>query len=125
MDEFWPDSEESMLQIFVFILVSIAYHYKDTYYNKQQQITSSIEGEEYLKEILQQAHPRRCFEVLRMPLETFLSLNNWLIRHTDLADSRQVSAPQKLAIFLSICGHGMSQRVTAERFRHSLQTISR
>jgi hypothetical protein len=30
MDQFWPDSEESMLQIFVFILVSIAYHYKDT-----------------------------------------------------------------------------------------------
>ena len=92
MDEFWPDSEESMLQIFVFILVSIAYHYKDTYYNKQQRITSSIEGGEYLKEILQ---------------------------------PRQVSAPQKLAIFLSICGYGMSQRVTPERFRHSLQTISR
>ena len=63
----------------------------------------------------------RFFDFLRMSKASFLGLQEKL----NLKDTRGASASQKLAIFIYICGHGCSQRVAAEVFKHHSGLISR
>jgi len=43
-----------------------------------------------VQELLTSAHPRRCFEVLRMSIDTFYALRDWLLANTELRSSRKV-----------------------------------
>lgn len=70
-------------------------------------------------------YPRRCQEIFRMPLETFLALEKWLTEHTSLKESRKhFSVRQKIAMFLYIVGEGASNRAVQEKFLHSGDTVS-
>jgi hypothetical protein len=101
-----------------------------------QRIRTGQSGHEYVKELLGSAHPERVFQVLRMQLATFNSLQDWLRKNTDLrGDSiacnrergpgRQVSIEEKLVIFLCIVSRPCSNRDASERFSRSGDTISR
>ena len=69
-------------------------------------------GHEYIKELLDLAHPERVHHILRIQLATFYALRDWLHTNTDLKGDniihiqrargyrRQVSIEEKLAIFI-------------------------
>jgi hypothetical protein len=92
---------------------------------------------EYIKELLDSAHPERVHHILRMQLATFYSLRDWLYTNTDLkgdnivhsqrirGHGKQVSIEEKLAIFIYISSRGASNRDTGERFSRGGRTISR
>jgi len=82
----------------------------------------------YVEELLTTAHPQRVWEVLRMQIETFFALCDWLIANTSLRSSRKkegVSIEEKIVIFLYITAHGASGREACERFSYSIRTILR
>lgn len=119
------DDDDSEFVLFTLVITVIHIYYVARY-NKSIRNDSPGFGERYIRDLISQDHARRCQDVLRMPLDTFLSLHDWLIRHTELRGSdRGLSSLEKLAIFLRICGHGMAYRTAAECFRHSTDTISR
>jgi hypothetical protein len=82
----------------------------------------------YVTELLTTAHPQRCWDVLRMTIETFFKLRDWLLANTLLNNSRKstgVSIEEKIVIFLYITAHGASAREACERFSYSISTILR
>jgi hypothetical protein len=94
-------------------------------------------GHEYVKELLDSAHPERIQHILRMQLATFYALRDWLYTNTDLKGDniihnqrirgygRQVSIEEKLVIFIYISSRGASNRDVGERFSRGGRTISR
>jgi hypothetical protein len=93
-------------------------------------------GHDYIKELLESAHPERVHHVLRMQLDTFYTLRDWLVINTDLkgynitqnqrirGSGRQTSVEEKLAIFIYIVSRGASIRDTSERFSKGKNTIT-
>ena len=122
---FWDEHEADTLAFQETQLLNIVSEYSVTMYNKLACQISSLGGEEYIQELITTAHPSRCQEVFRMPLETFLALEKWLTANTSLKESRKhFSVRQKLAIFLFIIGEGASNRAVQEKFQYSGDTVS-
>jgi hypothetical protein len=102
-----------------------------------QRMRTGQSGHEYIKELLDSAHPERIHHILRMQLATFYALRDWLHTNTDLKGDniihnqrtrgygRQVSIEEKLAIFIYISSRGASNRDASERFSRGGRTISR
>jgi hypothetical protein len=102
-----------------------------------QRMRTGQSGHEYVKELLDSAHPERIQHILRMQLATFYALRDWLHANTDLKGDniihnqrirgygRQVSIEEKLAIFIYISSRGTSNRDAGERFSRGGRTISR
>lgn len=78
-----------------------------------------------LTESLLTGHPQRIQNLTRLKRETFKALLQWLLEHTDLKDSREVSAAEKLIIFLLISSHGANFRLASESLQRSTRTIHR
>ena len=55
----------------------------------------------------------------------FLQLEQLLVSHGLVSSTRNVMAKEQLAFFLYGIGHGVTNRVLAETFQHSGETISR
>jgi hypothetical protein len=51
---------------------------------ERQRIHTGQSGQDYIKELLDSAHPERILHVLRMQLDTFYALRDWLVMNTDL-----------------------------------------
>jgi hypothetical protein len=49
-----------------------------------QRIQTGQSGQEYIRELLDSAHPKRVHHVLRMQLDTFYTLRDWLVTNADL-----------------------------------------
>ncbi|KAG8379496.1 hypothetical protein BUALT_Bualt07G0094500 [Buddleja alternifolia] len=97
--------------------------------NSQEKVpcrTSLLSGKEWVKELLE-GHPTRIYENLRMDRRTFVKLCQVLCERHYLEDNteRRVSIEEAVAIFLYTVGHNQRQRVSAERFQHSTETINR
>ena len=60
-----------------------------------------------------------------MRFEIFEILLDWLLKNTNLESSRWIDATEKLTMFLIYVGQGISYRMIAEIFGHSLDTVSR
>ena len=126
MPTFWDQLYDSTLEAVFLAIASYAEDYNDIQFNsRNRRNASSLYGEQWLEQLLDQRHSTRIHDNLRMDRETFLKLSEWLQDHGGLRHSRCVSAGQKLAIFLLITGQGLSQRGAMEFFQHSLETISR
>ena len=125
MDSYWIDYEDQLANLLFILFLKYLDSYIQTHYRKLARNIPPRESERLFQALVQHGHPQRCRDLFRMPLETFLRLHGWLVFNTSLKDSRSVSALQKLAIFLRICGYGLSQRIAAEVFQHSGDTISR
>jgi hypothetical protein len=123
IDQFNDSDDELIEEIIPFVIVTVA------------QASQSIEcirpfssNNLYVNELLTTAHPQRCWDVLRMTIETFYALRDWLLANTLLKSSRKeagVSIEEKIVIFLYITTHGTSVREACERLSYSPSTISR
>jgi hypothetical protein len=102
----------------------------------RQRIQTGQSGQEYIRELLDSAHAERVHHVLRMQLDTFYALRDWLVANTDLkgdyitrnlrirGSGRQTSIEEKLAIFIYITSRGASNRDASERFSKGRHTIT-
>jgi hypothetical protein len=103
---------------------------------QHQPVYTGQSGHDYIQELLDSAHPERVHHILRMKLDTFYALRDWLATNTDLkgynitqnqrirGSGRQTSIEEKLAIFIYIVSRGASNRDTSERFSKGNNTIS-
>jgi hypothetical protein len=56
-------------------------------YERRQQhqpVYTGQSGHDYIKELLDSGHPERVSHILRMQLDTFYALRDWLVINTDL-----------------------------------------
>jgi hypothetical protein len=81
-------------------------------------------GQEYVDNVLNCGNSIRIRDILRMELNTFYQLLDWLTSNTKLDDSRYVSIEEKLFIFIYIASSGQSNRKAQEQFNRSSWTIS-
>ena len=121
--DFWADYDEVLEARIFLVIIGVVEYYYQTHYIKKAYNTQLVTGDAYVRELLH-SNPRRITNVLRMPVHTYLSLVDWLLENTSLKSTR-VSAIEKVAVFISIAGHGESYRQVTERFGHSTGTISR
>jgi hypothetical protein len=84
----------------------------------------SRSGQTFVNDLLNCGNPNRIRTVLRMRLDTFLALRDWLVENTALQSSRYVTVEEKLFIFIWIAKSNVSNRDTAEQFDRSGWTIS-
>jgi hypothetical protein len=81
-------------------------------------------GQEVTDNLLNCNNPTRIHSQLRMQLETFLQLRDWLVVNTELKSTRNTSIEVKLMIFIFITSNGVSNRTAQERFNCSARTVS-
>ncbi|XP_059639565.1 protein ALP1-like [Cornus florida] len=110
------DDNESVL-IFAAILE------EHNFYQKSRCRNSILQGEAYVMEILN-GHREKCYENFRMYPKVFRTLTSTL-KGIGLKDSKFLAVYEQVAIFLLILSHNQRNRVVAERFQHSTETISR
>ena len=103
---------------------------------QHQRIYTGQSGQDYVQELLNSAHPERVYNALRMQLDTFYALRDWLVINTDIRGNnitqnrrirglgRQVSIEEKLMIFIYIISKGASHRDASERFSRGRYTIT-
>ncbi len=80
--------------------------------------------QEVVDDLLNCGNSTRIHNQLRIQLDTFLHLRNWLVINTGLKSSRDTSIEEKLVIFIYIASTGASNRATQERFNRSARSVS-
>jgi hypothetical protein len=73
-------------------------------------------AQQYLAELLNCGHSERIKSALRMSLDTFISLCNWLVKYTQLKASMHITLELKVAVFLMITTRPASQRDVMDRY---------
>ncbi|XP_059635842.1 protein ALP1-like [Cornus florida] len=105
------------------VLIFAALLEEQNFYQKRRCRDSILQGETYVMEILN-GHRERCYENFRMYPEVFRTLCSTL-KGIGLKDSKFLTVYEQVAIFLLTLSHNQRNRVVAERFQHSTETISR
>ncbi|XP_059637487.1 protein ALP1-like [Cornus florida] len=105
------------------VLIFAALLEEQNFYQKRRCRDSILQGETYVMEILN-GHKERCYENFRMYPEVFRILCSTL-KGIGLKDSKFLTVYEQVAIFLLTLSHNQRNRVVAERFQHSTETISR
>ena len=110
--------------------VSVHYgtlHYSHYYDRTPRRSDNEVKdrGEGFVRDILASPTLYRSVDAYRMPPRSFLRLLGELQTSGGLKDGRTASATQKLAIFLTICGQGVSQRHAGEVYGHDNVQIGR
>ena len=90
---------------------------------RRQQIIDPLRGERKTIELLY-GPPQAIKTVTRLDQQSFKLLLNRLVNKYSLCPQAGLSAAQKLMIFMSICGGGLSMRYVAYEWQHSTHTIS-
>jgi hypothetical protein len=80
--------------------------------------------QEVVDDLLNCGNSTRIHTQLRMQLDTFFCLRDWLVRNTGLQSSRDTSVEEKLVIFIYIASTGASNRGAQERFNRSARSVS-
>jgi hypothetical protein len=95
-------------------------------YQQQRRIGSNRlwTGQEYTDNLLNCGNSIRIRNQLRMELDTFYQLRDWLVGNTKLDSSQGVSVEERLVIFIFITSSGASNRKAQEQFNRSSWTIS-
>jgi hypothetical protein len=86
--------------------------------------TSILSGHGWLTELIN-GHPERFRNQMGMAPHVYLRLLFELQAYSGLANSKFVSAAEKLGIFLHFVRTGSSSRMLQERFQRSAETISK
>jgi hypothetical protein len=76
---------------------------------KKKRWDTALPGDTYVKELLNSNHPKRIQAVLRMQLNTFYALRDWLLTNTNLKDSKTITVEEKLVTFLHITTQSCDQ----------------
>jgi hypothetical protein len=107
---------QSLLPVFLLALLA---------HRRQPQASNRTwTGQEYVDNVLNCGNPTRIHNILRMNLETFNQLRDWLVSNTKLKSSRNVSVEEKLFIFITIASTGQSNRRVQEQYNRSAKTVS-
>jgi hypothetical protein len=118
----------------ILLLLACKRRYKD---QERQRVHTGQSGKDYIKELFNSAHPDRVYHVLRMQLDTFYTLRDWLVANTDITGTSitrnqrrrgrgsEVSLEEKLVIFIYIISKGASNRDASERFSRGQYSITR
>ena len=80
--------------------------------DRRQYWYNALLGKAYVNELLNSNHPERIYQVLRMQLDTFYALRDWLLSNTCLKGSKNIAVEEKLAIFLHLTTRPASNRDT-------------
>jgi hypothetical protein len=70
-------------------------------------------------------NPVECYNMFKMSRLVFLCLHDTLVQNYGLKSSQKMCTKEALAIFLWMCGGPQSFRQVKNRFKHSLEIISR
>ena len=81
-------------------------------------------SQEYVDNVLNCGNPTCIHNVLRMNLETFNQLQDWLVNNTKLRRSQKVSIEEKLFIFIAIASTRLSNCCIQEHYNCSARTVS-
>ncbi|KAB2626171.1 hypothetical protein D8674_017831 [Pyrus ussuriensis x Pyrus communis] len=92
--------------------------------NKEPCMTSHFSGHQYVIDLLN-GHPHRLFDIVRMDKNTFRILCSILRELNFLQDDRSVCVEDAVCMFLFTINHTIRNRVIAETFQHSKETVSR
>lgn len=112
------------MDLSVVVAITAALWYATTYVLKEPCRTSSLSGQDWVKELMK-GNNRRFRENLRMTKSTYFSIREILLTSGHLQDSRYVSVDEKLCIFLYIIGQNATNRSSQERFQRSGWTINK
>jgi hypothetical protein len=82
-------------------------------------------GQSYVDNLLNCRNPNRIHTQLRMHLETFYLLRDWVEDNTNLGPSCHISIEEKLLIFIFISSSSVSNRDTQEYFNRGPRVISK
>mmetsp|Transcript_24507 Transcript_24507/g.22267 ORF Transcript_24507/g.22267 Transcript_24507/m.22267 type:complete len:393 (+) Transcript_24507:74-1252(+) len=106
-----------LMSNFIFTIPESINIYKESYHN------SMLSGQRYYLELIESSNEQRFIDVARMRKSTFITLINVLENHYNLKSTSLISVGEKVMITIYIL-QGLTIRNTAERFQHSLSTIS-
>ncbi|XP_020268890.1 uncharacterized protein LOC109844313 [Asparagus officinalis] len=118
------DSDSDEEQFVVLLTIHAFMKFNGSFMEQpRSQRISKLSGHDWVIEVLG-GHPGTCFDLFRMKKEAFINLCEELKRIGKLKHSRNVTIQEQVAIFLFVLSHNERQRMVADRFQHSLETIS-
>jgi hypothetical protein len=106
----------------LFATTIVASKYFMTYHDRNDPITPIQCGFSWIVERLNTGRSHKMF---RMDSSLFYQLHDLLLSTYDLRSLLHINSVELLAMFLVICGHGMSNSAIHGIFSHSGETISR
>lgn len=106
-----------------FMTAMLASKYFLTYHDKNENRTPSQSGFGWTMEKLQT--PGQSLKMFRMDTHLFYQLHDLLASSYGLESSVHINSMESLAMFLLVCGQGMSNSAIDGIFNHSSETISR
>jgi len=104
-------------------LVPIFGMYSDNYFIKLPRRVNGDSGLDWVMETL--ARDTQCYNMFRVERPLFYRLHNTLIQSYGFKSTLKMSSIKALAMFLWIVGSPQSVRQADNRFRRSLETVSR
>ncbi|KAL5730891.1 hypothetical protein ACHQM5_003675 [Ranunculus cassubicifolius] len=118
--------EENMIIADAAATTTLAACYYQNNISKTPCRTSILSGRDYVTDILNTGHAKRCQESFRVEKHVFWRFCYILETRGLLNHSSGVRIEEQLAIFMSVVvGHNQRNRLLQERFQHSDETISR
>lgn len=113
-------SDEENLNVFIFLMIGLY----QSRISRQAIRDKGEPGYEFVNKVMC-GHEERCYDLFRMEKHVFRGLCNALKIRNLLHDSKFLSVEEQVAIFLMTIGHNVRNRMVADRFQHSGETISR
>jgi hypothetical protein len=106
------------------VIALAAEKYARQFLVRQPYHTSALSGQAWVTELLG-GHHDRMKDNLGVSAAVFRRLLCTLVERTNIRDTHNMTAEERLAIFLCTAVSGLSMRKVAERFQRSTDTISR
>ncbi|XP_020079660.1 uncharacterized protein LOC109713860 isoform X2 [Ananas comosus] len=120
---FLEEEEDYWEEVHALLIEEGDFSFRSTIY-KQPCRTRPFTGHQLIHDILS-GHPDRGYQHFRMTTTMFIRLRDELVARGFIQSTRHLTANEQLGIFLFGIGHGVANRVLAETFQHSGETISR
>ncbi len=112
------DNQTVILSLLLFLMLQQRHRYPPMPSNR------GWTGQEVVDDLLNCGNPIRIHNQLRMQLDTFFHLRDWLVINTELKSSRNTSIEEKLLIFIYIASTGASNQAAQERFNRGARVVS-
>ena len=101
-DAYWSAFDQQVEEIAAIAAISAADDHNSRWNNKTEKRTSPQKGSYKTKELLNSSNAKRHQEQLRMPLDTFDHLIEWLVTYTALRSTTGTTIEEKVYMFLYI-----------------------
>jgi hypothetical protein len=108
----------------IFFLLSAIDLSDDDENTKMPQRNLPLRGAMYITYMLN-GYPVSCFQMFHMEPSDFIALGFELRERQFIKSTRNLDVEESIVIFLLLTGHCQGQRIAADRFQHSTETINR